>query len=250
VTTQDLLTDMPVLGIDNPYWDAVKDFVRSQHPALGPGLTIGGGLDEVVRMRREGKRVSLGEMFFGDVFVLREQLVRRYAYTVTDPATLRFVADWASRGRLIDPLAGTGYWAATLEALGLDVLASDHKPPSPQDDGDDANFWHGGQTTFTRVQRCDGVEAVRTAGSNRTLLLSWPPMDATGYEILTHYDGDRVIHIGELGGCTGDDNLVAELVTHWHPIAKHRPVQWSGIRDQVLVLERGPMALGDDNNEE
>lgn len=156
--------------------------------------------------------------------------MKRYSWTITDPATVAFVAEH-SRGRMVDPMAGTGWWGWLLAQVGVDVVSYDLEPGG--------NHWHEGQPLHADVRALDGVEAV-VLHSDRTLFLAWPPYDKpTGVDILRAYRGDRAVVIGEgEGGCTGDDALFAELRRRWTEVASHTPVQWFGLHDVVTVYDR------------
>lgn len=209
-------------GIDNPYWDAVKDRVdmtgslwrTPSVDGLGMYRDASGGFD-VERWGREALH--------------RREFVKRYSWTITDPVTLAFVVEH-SRGRVVDPMAGTGYWGWVLAQLGVDVAAYDILPGT--------NSYHEGEPLHCTVEPLEGVEAVRLH-ADRTLFLSWPPMDPAGAEILRAYEGDRVIFIGEgEGGCTGDDDLFEQLGKDWNEVGEHVPVQWDGLHDVVWVYDR------------
>lgn len=222
----------PDLGIDNPYWQLLKPYVTHSemerfftsiiYPEAKdlPGPLVVGERDQDWQLGIAGP--------------LRRSLCQEYAWTITDPWAVQFVVRCAG-GRLIDPMAGTGYWGYLLRQLGVDCYLSDLDPPVPETDG---NFWHPRTKMFTDVERLDGVESVKQHGRDRTLLLSWPPMSEVGYDILMAYEGNRLIHIGELGGCTGDDNLQAEINTNWTLIEWERPVQASGLHDIISFYAR------------
>jgi len=193
----------------NPYWDKVKDRVtidRWDHTHVVGGL---GSLDDSAR---------------------RNDVVSRYAWTITDPATVAFVAEHAGP-RVVDPLAGSGYWAYLLGQLGIDVAASDLQPGASQ--------WHC-DGLHVPVAEMDGPDAVRAADPDRTLLLSWPPYDTpTGARLVEAFRGDRIVYIGEgAWGCCGDEGMWAALESDWTEVANHCPVRWYGIRDWVTVYER------------
>lgn len=213
-------------GIDNPYWDLVKDRV-DPHGSLWRTPSV----DSYGRYSRADvdgflTRVRPATENGTD----RRTLAKRFSWTITDPDTLAFVVEH-SAGRLVDPMAGTGYWGFCLAQLGIDVVSYDIEPGT--------NTYHDGQPLHCTVNRLNGIEAA-AMHPTRTLFLSWPPMDEAGADILTAYHGDRVIHIGEgEGGCTGDERLFEALAKDWTEIASHVPVQWDGIHDVVTVYTRG-----------
>lgn len=205
--------------IDNPYWDAVKDCVEAD--GVGGNPVVGYfSLDRTVEenMARSPNR---------------QLLVRRYCWTVPDPDTVQFVADHADGG-LLDPIAGTGYWAYLLTQLGVDVVCYDLNP------GTDllTNGWHG-DDLYVPIVAKDCAEAA-ALHPGRTLFLSWPPHDQdVGARILLAYNGNRLIYVGDgRGGGTGDDQMHQILETQWTEIDSRQPVLWWGQRDRVTVYER------------
>ncbi|GIE35938.1 hypothetical protein Ait01nite_089830 [Actinoplanes italicus] len=193
----------------NPYWDKVKDSVTIDHWDKNP--VVGG----------------IGML---DKFTARHDLVSEYAWTITDPATVAFVVEHCGP-QVVDPLAGSGYWAWLLGQHGIDVAASDLKPGASQ--------WHSHGVHLPVVNE-EGPIAVRATGPERTLLLSWPPYsDPIGARLVQVYRGDRIVYIGEGPyGCCGDDDMWERLESGWTEVASHRPVQWHGLRDWVTVYER------------
>jgi hypothetical protein len=211
---------MPKVTIDNPFWDEVKDCVEPDSFRGNP----------VVGEFRLDRSVEESMARFPN----RQLLVRKYCWTIPDPDTVAFVARHALGG-LVDPMAGTGYWAYLLAQLGVDVVSYDLNPGTSLV----TNGWHG-EDLYAQVCARDGAEAV-ALHPDRTLFLSWPPFaQDVGTRILRAYQshqGKRVISIAEDEGQTGDDELRLALQTDWTEVDSRQPVQWWGIRDRVSVYE-------------
>jgi hypothetical protein len=192
----------------NAYWNAVKDHINPTGSLWRTPEVYGYGPGEPSR----------------------HELTKQYSWTITDPSVVSFVVQQAGP-RVVDPMAGTGWWAYLLGQFGCDVVASDKAPA--------ANQWCG-PALHVPVAEVDGAEAV-TAHADRTLLLSWPPYDdPAGARIVRAYGGDRIVYIGEGdGGCCGDDDLHALLAKEWTEVASFVPVQWFGMHDVVTVYTRG-----------
>jgi len=207
------------VSIDNPYWEAVKGCVEIDsfrgNPVVGEFR-----LDRTVQQNMAR-------------FPNRQRLVRKYCWTIPDPDTVAFVAKHGEGG-LVDPIAGTGYWAYLLAQVGVDVACYDLNPGMAQI----TNGWHD-PDLYADVCAKDCAEAV-ALHPDRTLFLSWPPFQQdVGARILMAYKGKRVIYIGEGQGATGDDELRRILDADWTEIDSRQPVQWWGVRDTVAVYERG-----------
>jgi hypothetical protein len=204
--------------IDNPFWETVKDCVDAD--SLRGNAVVGEfRLDRTV----EESMARLPN---------RQRLVRKYCWTIPDPETVAFVAKHA-RGGLVDPIAGTGYWAYLLAQVGVDVVCYDLNPGTALH----TNGWHG-EDLYAEICAKDGAEAAALY-PDRTLFLSWPPYEQdVGTRILMAYKGNRVIYIGEGQGGTGNDELRLTLDTAWAEVESREPVQWWGIHDRVTVYER------------
>src|SRR4051812_37608789 len=119
--------------IDNPYWDAVKDHATpmDRHYSAG-GLQIGDFM--APRMHADDERFHERLVFWEK----RRELAAKYSWSVPDPGAIDFVVEH-SRGRLVDPIAGTGYWTYLLTQSGVDCVAYDTIPPTP---ASEENRWH------------------------------------------------------------------------------------------------------------
>lgn len=207
------------MTINNPFWDSVKDCVEADSLAGNPVV----GEFRLDRSVEESMARAPN----------RQQLVRKYCWTIPDPDTVAFVAEHA-QGGLVDPMAGTGYWAYLLAQLGVDVVCYDLNPGTELV----TNGWHG-EDLYAEVCAKDGAEAV-ALHPDRTLFLSWPPFQQdVGARILMAYTGTRLIYIGEDKGHTGDDDLRRILDRDWTEVDSRQPVQWWGVHDRVAVYDRG-----------
>jgi len=162
----------------------------------------------------------------------RVRCCKMYAFAITDPASVSFVAEHLGT-RAIEMGAGTGYWAWQLTQLGVDILAYDKFPPDklPNDYFSQIKAWHPVQ---------QGDPKILTEHPDRALFLCWPPYGGSlAHECLQAYQGHRFVFIGEdCGGCTGDDDFFALLDKDWQEIAEHPIQQWRYIHDVITVYER------------
>lgn len=184
-----------------------------------------------------------------EITVWREGLVRKYSWSIPNPAAVSFVYEHA-RGGLVEIGAGTGYWAWQLSQRGLSVVAYDKHPPDQERNGyhnivtdgrgyrtSEQGEWKA-RPTFHPVIKAE--HEIAAAHPDRTLFLCWPPYDGPmAADALAAYTGNRVIYIGEGdGGCTADDRFHKMLEVDWTEVEVTRPVQWWGIHDLIFVYER------------
>jgi hypothetical protein len=199
----------------NAYWSAVRPYIRRN-------VLDGDDTWVIERWDLEGNRIKPD----------RHDLAEAYSWTVTDPDSIAFVARYAEGG-LVDPMAGTGWWAAVLGRVGVDVVCYDVAPPEEND-------WHKGMALHVPVEVVEhGAEAV-ALHPDRTLLLSWPPYnEPVGNDILHAYPGSRVIYIGEGPyGCCGDKLMHERLERDWKEVDERIPVRWEGIYERITIYER------------
>ena len=203
----------------NPFWEEIKHlFQDSPHASWA------------VRIDKDLKYLNP-----------RDTCCRRYAWAIPDPDALAFVAEHLGT-RAIEIGSGNGYWAWQLSQLGIDILAYDAAPPdqlpnryfAPREEVSNPKTLIG---TWYPVQQ-GGPE--KLAGHpDRTLLLCWPSYASSmADECLNAYKGNRLIFIGEQGGCTGDNAFFERLDKEWEEIAEHGIKQWEGMHDDITVYHR------------
>jgi hypothetical protein len=198
------------VDVVNPYWDEVKDSVYIDSLYNTPMV--------------DRKDLRLLED--------RHDLVAKYSWTITDPASVEFVAKYAKQF-VIDPMAGSGYWSRLLIEMGIDVCSYDN-----------LSWTNHIKHQHVVIAKGEAPQVVRRFPYH-TLLLAWPPYsNSIGYQTVRNYrrslvKEQRVIYIGESdGGCTGDEDMFKEFEDHWEVVAEHRPVQWFGLHDYITVYDR------------
>jgi len=136
-------------------------------------------------------------------------------------------------GPIVEVFAGTGYWAAQLEARGGDVCAYD-----ALDVGATNEYFGQIVGAHYAVERLDAVAAVQRH-PDRVLLMVWPPMSDAAALTLAAYRGPVVAYIGEGdGGCTGDAAFHAALAADWEEVQQITIPQWEGIHDALSIYRR------------
>ncbi len=166
----------------------------------------------------------------------RRELAVRFAWAVPDDAALELMGRCEP---LLDAGAGTGYWAALLTERGVDIVASDLRPPGPDADN---TFHPGDHPPWTTVLEASSVVAARRH-PDRSLVLCWPPHedDAAGFAAIRAYAGDTVIHIGDPDAGSGSIRLHRELTVNWSVTDELMLPQWPRIADRVTVYRRNPV---------
>ena len=185
-------------GIRNPYWEVVRH-LPAEKDLWRPIPTPHGfwfGCDHV-------EMVRLG--------LWREHLVYRYAWSIPSPGDLVWIKEQLGGRGVLEIGAGTGYWAWQMRQYGIDVLAYDLRSPlgrNPQVGGGPYGpVIHGG------VPRASLAE-------DRALFLCWPTYRSNwAHRALKLYQGDLLIHAGEIDGCTADGGFFKELAENWEEVS-------------------------------
>lgn len=142
------------------------------------------------------------------------QLAHHYSYVLPEP---HLVVAIAQQSPLVEVAAGTGYWAYLLRQHGADIIAYDHAPIR----GGRQNRYHSDTWHWFDVLEAD-AHAAAARHSERTLLLCWPPLYSSLWDVLRSYAGDRVVMIGDGGFRTArvaglEDAF--DLIERWDVIA-------------------------------
>jgi protein-L-isoaspartate O-methyltransferase len=148
---------------------------------------------------------------------IRDYTANFYAFACPTASSLKMILDQLDlkpkHTDAVEAGAGTGYWSAIINSYGSKnnavslVRPYDIAPPSKSL----ANTYHGMIRTFTDVDFGDGGNVSQMNSvyhSVSTLLLCYPPpehyMASMSVEAHIENGGQKLIHIGEWQGLTGD----------------------------------------------
>lgn len=177
--------------------------------------------------------IPMGAEIKMDALFARERLVHEYAWAIPNDAALKTIA---SHGPIVEIGAGNGYWAMLLRERGVDVAAYD---PVPYEEGHYIEIAGKVVTRkeWSKVEAGDHTAVARHP--DRTLFLCWPSnAESWAAEALSLYKGDKVIYIGEWGGCTADAAFHVGLEERWHPIARVNIPNFWPVHDFLSVWQR------------
>ena len=192
----------------------------------------------------------------GDLFEAEpEEAQEIYAWAIPDERALRICEAFAP---IVEIGAGAGYWARLLRDRGVDVACYD------KDVGDETRAAGIEAAPWTEVRR-GGAEALKDHKAS-TLLLCYPDDHEDGgeretplsVECLEAFDGDLIIHVGELfgdslsvsmegqetpddlwpWGRSTDPRFQARLVGEFHKILQVPLPCWANARDTLSVWRR------------
>ncbi|KAG1661664.1 SWI/SNF-related matrix-associated actin-dependent regulator of chromatin subfamily B member 1 [Nymphon striatum] len=158
----------------------------------------------------------------------------KFSFSIPNEEALQAVKDLNKP--IISMGSGTGYWEHLLENSGCDIICFDK------------NNLYPSEMQYRHIQT--GEPTVLKNFKKRVLFLSWPDADETStfsMECLSEYQGDIIIHVGELFGSTQFVNPWGQSTTHEFQLAlvkKFRKVKeiklpnWPGHLDSLTIWNR------------
>lgn len=206
-------------GTKNPYWEIIRqlpldDIPLPWHTRPEPMLHWLGGNREDFR-------------HFADRF----DMCGTYSWAICSPGDIAWMKDVLGGRGVVEPGAGTGYWAWQMEQAGIDVVAYE---PSEQEPAN-----HFARRTWTSLLRDD--HSAPKHHPDRALFLCWPSYaEPWAAQSLACYEGDLLIYCGEgEGGCTADDEFFHLLAAEWEEVGDSgRHVSYWGIHDYLTAYRR------------
>ncbi|CAH1230652.1 Hypp328 [Branchiostoma lanceolatum] len=162
-----------------------------------------------------------------------------FAFSVPSREALDFIV--GLNRRVVSVGAGVGYWEFLLQQRGCDVLAFDSNELYPEG------------LHYIDVKK--GGPEVLTSHGDRALFLTWPDSDESSTlstDCLNHYNGDVIIHVGELFGETlssdpwGQSTSKAfqlDLGERFRCVTRMQLPNWPGHADTLTLWRRIPPAV-------
>lgn len=205
-------------GTRNPYWEIIRQLPLDEvmlpwHTQPEPMLHWLSGVREEYKM-------------FADRFAI----CPTYSWSICTPGDIAWLGDVLAGRGVVEPGAGTGYWAWQMEQAGISVAA--YEPGEPGENMFARREW----TTVLR----DDHSAVKHH-PDRALFLCWPSYDEPwAAQALACYSGDLLIYAGEgEGGCTADDEFFRLLEAEWDEIGcSPQHVSYWGIHCYLTAYRR------------
>ena len=162
----------------------------------------------------------LEEKVGADHLNCRKGLVTKYSWAVPNEAAIDAVRRHAPS--VVEVGAGNGYWAHLLAQAGVDVVAYDVDPPSPQ---------------WFPVRR--GATDAVAQHAERALLLCWPPrLTEMATQAVMAYAGETLIYVGEFMRGSADGWFFFDLWHNWREVERVAIPRWFNRLDDLRVFRR------------
>lgn len=211
---------------------------------------------------------TIGSLFEGGDEERSEKMVRinvvggflskKYAWAVPDSRALKVIASFSP---IVELGCGNGYWASLLRGMGGDVIAIDKYSKENED-----------EPFIKDIIKGDAGYLKKKQSAGRTLMLCYPDdRESLSLECLKHYQGETLIHIGELAFTTGTlaggedqcpfgrttcSEFQVELAAQFHCVLSAKlKMSLPHCRDYITVWKRSPFVSmgeggGDDEDDE
>jgi hypothetical protein len=233
-----------VLKIEHPYWQlyqrlqALKE-ERQDHAHIRRELRE---IAQAVHFKSQDRLYLEALMLLPwfkvemvyELFFLK--LREKFCYSIFSPAMLNFLKEYSP---LVELGAGNGYNAWLLRQMNVDIEAIE---AFPVEEG--KNWFFGTNAlgmplnkgiSWTTVTK--GYAKDLANHSDRTLLISWPPINTMAAEALEHYKGSNIILVENRKNC-GTNSFYKSLSKNWHLIYSTETDGWSGFQVEWLELYR------------
>lgn len=189
------------------------------------------------------KKIELLHSHYNSILrehVVREWFVKNLSYAVPSQEAITRIKSFAKGSPILEIGAGLGLWALLLQKAGVKVTPTDI---SPEVSDARYNYCNKRQGLYTPIVDMAHMDAVQAYGNTHPVLMfGWPPYSRSmAHEALTAFKGDRLIYIGECGGCTADETFETLLEKHWDTIESFRIPQWWGLHDCMRLFVRKPI---------
>lgn len=206
-------------GAQNPYWEIIRqlpldDMPLPWHTRPEPMLHWLGGNREDFK-----------------VFADRFDMCGTYSWSVCSPGDIAWMKDVLGGRGVVEPGAGTGYWAWQMRQSGIDVVAYEPNEAGPGN--------HYARRTWTTLLPDD--HSASKHHPDRALFLCWPSYaEPWAAQSLACYEGDTLIYAGEEeGGCTADNAFFELRDAEWEEVSESAGhVSYWGIHCSLTAYRR------------
>jgi hypothetical protein len=185
-------------GTQNPYWEIIRQLPLDDLPMPWsvrpePMLHWLGG-------NREDSKFFAG----------RFDMCGTYSWAICPPGDIAWLKEVLGGRGVVEPGAGSGYWAWQMRQVGIDTVAYEPNEPGP------GNGF--ARRTWATVLSDD--HGAPKHHPDRALFLCWPSYaEPWAAQSLACYTGDLLVYCGEgEGGCTADDEFFHVLDAEWEEV--------------------------------
>jgi len=210
------------------YWENIKRF---------PEFAVTNDVKAFIQALKRGEIVqSFDPKMAQDLNTLSYIMAnRKYVGCMTPTLDLaNAIKEIIKDGIVLEVGAGTGLLAKYLDAVGINIIATDNYE------------YHNHNSflkeTFFPVENLDFKDAIKKYKADY-LLLSWAlyndPLARDAAKLFTELNPNGlIIYIGEFWGCTGDDEFHENIeeINDMKEVNKYY-VQWMGFHDEVYLVK-------------
>jgi hypothetical protein len=155
----------------------------------------------------------------------RKFYTKNVAWSVPSIESVDHILSFFDGSEIISVCAGTGLWEQLFRIRAhVKITVTDNNPPD---------------RVFTPVLKMSSETAILSTPDADGLFICWPPYESDAASLaLKSFNGDKVCYIGELHGCTADDDFHEELESSWDLVDRVIIPRWYGLKDAAYLYTR------------
>jgi hypothetical protein len=161
----------------------------------------------------------------------KHELRAKYSFAVPTKEALEAIAFFSP---IVEPFAGTGYWAHLLRRAGVNVRATDlHVPDGTEHHNDCPRA-----LPHTIVEQLDATSSVFKY-NNRALFMCFPPAHGEAYAAAQEFEGRHVAYVGDEDWLlTGGLELRSLLTADFTKVRVIKLPSWRGENTTLSIWSR------------
>ncbi|HSZ58505.1 MAG TPA: hypothetical protein VK797_22755 [Tepidisphaeraceae bacterium] len=166
--------------------------------------------------------------------IVREAFAHTFSFTIPSTEALNAIRSFIGDAPVIEYFAGRGYWAYLLNReFGVQITATDRNQVQGEH-----SFDCSGGGSFMPVDPLDIGGARLPNGF--VAMIAWIPYLSTAADrfLKRMQPGEKLILIGEWGGCCAADSTFDILEKHFEQVSEFAVPQFYGLHDRGCFLER------------
>lgn len=194
------------------------DILTKLNLMMNPNLPTDSDLDRVINF---------------DEFERRMLFIQKFGFSVPCEDAIEQLVSFCGSDLILEIGCGLAIWAHLMILSGLNVIATD----KVENGGYGVKF----ENVWTKIERMDHKEAIKTYGSkSNVMFLSWPTdFNNMAVESINLYPGKKLVYIGD--GVGGDvvDTEFYQILNDKYVLKKTISIpQWAGFFDKMYFLEK------------
>ncbi len=210
-----------------------RDFYLKMKQVIDPEIKKNLSTDELfnlIEQLTDGKTLDSENIMQNSPywnFAYREAFTKLFGWSVPSRTALKQIKEFVGSDLVLEIAAGRGLWSALMRSVNMNVITTSIVDDIYYDEDDMQKIW-------SDIELLDCTEAVTKYSDANCLFISWGNGQLD--KCLQGFKGNKIIVIGERGGCTDWFEDYEKYGFKLHSCV-FIP-RWTGIRDVVELYTR------------